>query len=121
MKTNRTQRLLPRGIPRYVRCYDSGGSGDRFTVCFTGKAGVNRFPGGPAEYCYRAMSAAPFHPQGVGLWGATPHHHCDVNKWGFPPAMGRRCHLGRRIPFSQLPEDCRKLVLRDYREIWRIE
>lgn len=113
----RTERLMPAGVPRWIRCYDNGGeSADRYTVCFTGKAGA-----ADGEYCYRAMSESPCQPQGIGLWGASKNHHCDVNKWGFAPAIGRKCHLGRRIPFNDLPEDCRRLVLSDYKEIWRIE
>lgn len=112
---------MPKGIPRWIRCYDNGGvdnggSGDRYTVCFTGKAGSN-----DGEYSYRAMSGDPFHPQGIGIWGASKNHHCDVNKWGFAPMIGRKNHLGRRIRFQDLPEDCRKLVIQDYREIWRLK
>ena len=29
--------------------------------------------------------------------------------------------LGKRINFEDLPEDCRRLVLSDYKEIWEIE
>lgn len=114
--TRRLQALMPAGVPRYVRCYDNGGdSADRYTVCFTGRAGSN-----DGEYSYRAMSAHPYHPQGVGLWCSSKNRHCDTNKHGFAPAMGRKCHLGRRISFAELPEDCRRLVLADYREIWRL-
>lgn len=123
----RSARLMPGGIPRYVRCYDNDGeTADRFTVCFTGKAGVERAPGYATEYSYRAMSADPFHPQGFGMWGSTKNQPTDTmgekpGHWYWPPAMGRKCrHLGKRIPFAELPEDCRKLVLRDYREIWRL-
>lgn len=48
MKTNKTlqaryDRLLPAGAPRYIRAYDNGGACaggtiDRYTVCFTGRA-----------------------------------------------------------------------------------
>jgi hypothetical protein len=63
------------------------------------------------------MSANPFHPQGVGQHGEHPQQ-IDVNEWGFAPAMGRKNHLGKRIPFVELPHDCQTLVLGDYREIW---
>jgi hypothetical protein len=116
--TSRLNSLLPKGIPRWIRCYDNGGvdkggSADRYTVCFTSKAGSRN-----GEYSYRAMSEYPFHPQGIGLWCSSSNHHCDVNKWGFAPMIGRKNHLGTRIPFSALPADCQKLVLRDYKEIW---
>lgn len=120
MKSNRTERLMPGGIPRWIRCYDNGGeTADRYTVCFTGKASVER-SGSRTEYPYRAMSSDPCHPQGVGLWGANPWRHCDVNKSGFAPAIGRKCHLGERIPFQLLPDACKRLVVQDYREIWKL-
>jgi len=133
MKTSRRSdkrlaALLPNGVPKYVRCYDNGGpevggSGDRYTVCFTGRAGVERGRDRQSdpEYSYRAMSSDPFHPQGIGMWGSTKWHHCDVNKSGFAPAIGRKCHLGRRIRFQDLPPDCKNLVMSDYREIWKLE
>jgi len=34
--------------------------------------------------------------------------------------MGRKCHLGKRIPFTDLPEPCKQLVAQDYRDIWGI-
>lgn len=111
---------MPGGVPRWIRCYDSGEGGERFTVCFTGRAGVSRNVGYPNEYCYRGMSEHPCDPQGVGMWGSKRFRHCDVNKWGFAPAMGRKCHLGIRIPFKKLPPDCRRLVLSDYKELWGI-
>lgn len=118
---SRKERLMPGGVPRWIRCYDNGGvdaggSGDRYTVCFTGRRGTQ-----DNEAFYRAMSERPFHPQGIGLWMSHPLRHCDVNRHGFAPAIGRKCHLGRRIPFKDLPPDCRKLVLQDYKELWNIK
>jgi hypothetical protein len=65
------------------------------------------------------MSASPFHPQGFGQHGESKRQ-IDVNKSGFAPAMGRKNHLGTRIPFYALPMDCQNLVLRDYRNIWNL-
>lgn len=118
----RQARLLPKGTPRYVRCYDNGGpdaggSIDRYTVVFTG-ATAKRASGG--EVPYLAMNCAPFHPQGFGQHGAT-NTACDVNKWGFAPMIGRKNHLGVRITFDSLPTDCKTLVLRDYKEIWDLK
>jgi hypothetical protein len=108
MKTKTLQariaRLMPAGVPRYVRCYDNGESGDRYTVLFTGRASGQRIDQGHRIFQALGMSAAPFHPQGIG-------QHC---------AARDGAHLGRRIAFAELPEDCRRLVLRDYREIWRL-
>jgi hypothetical protein len=120
---NRIKSLLPNGEPKCVRCYDSGpdGSADRYTVVYTGKyrtlgtkRGETRTLG---NFQYVGMSALPFHPQGVGQHGESPQQ-IDANKWGFAPAIGRSNHLGKRIPFTALPKDCQKLVMRDYREIW---
>lgn len=114
---SRTERLMPGGVPRYVRCYDNGGETiDRYTVVYSG-----RIPGQLRGWCqYVGMSAAPFHPQGFGQHGEADHA-IDVDRWGFPPALGRRGRLGRRIPFGALPADCRRLVLEDYRELWEIK
>ena len=114
---------MPNGIPKYIRAYDSGpdGSADRYTVVYTGKYRTLGTKRGEARtlgnFQYVGMSALPFHPQGVGQHGESPQQ-IDVNKSGFAPAMGRKNHLGKRIPFVELPPDCQTLVLRDYRNIW---
>ena len=104
---------MPNGVPRYVRCYDNDNTSvDRYTVVFTGhyrKKGEN--------FQYLAMNSAPFHPQGFGQHGEHSSQ-IDVNEYGFAPAMGRKNHLGKRIPFSALPPDCKQLVMQDYRNIW---
>ena len=111
----RIETFLPNGVPKCVRCYDSGpdGSADRYTVVYTGR---HR---GKGQFQHVGMSALPFHPQGVGMHGEN-WQQIDVNEWGFAPAMGRKNHLGKRIPFNQLPPDCQKLVLSDYRAIWNL-
>ena len=119
--TNRRKALLPGGVPRYVRCYDNGGKTiDRFTVVFSGRSAADHC-GHVTQWPFLAMNSAPFHPQGFGQHGHSNNRPCDVDPWGFPPAMGRKNHLGRRIPFAELPEDCRKLALRDYCEIWNLK
>jgi hypothetical protein len=85
-----------------IRVYDNGGETcDRYTVVFMNRADW----GFTAKYIRETgrdfypslgMSSAPFHPQGFGQ-----HSECKVGK-----------HLGKRIPFTELPEDCRKLVRR---------
>ncbi len=88
---------------------------DRYTVVFTGR--YRDLPHG--EFMYLAMNAHPFHPQGIGQHGYS-QTQIDANKAGWPPAMGGYNHLGKRIPFDELPDDCKRLVLQDYREIWKI-
>lgn len=127
-KAERVDRLLPKGIPRYVRCYDNGDkTADRYTVCFIGRYqnklwddGKLRDPDGtvrPKQYLYLSMNAAPCHPQGIGLHG-NHTERIDVDAHGFPPPLGGENHLGKRIRFQELPEDCKKLVLQDYKDIW---
>lgn len=122
----RKERLMPNGIPKWIRVYDNGGeSADRYTCVFTGNYNnigkpVRGIHASRAHH-YVAMSETPYSPCGVGLHGSTEWRCCDVNDHGFAPAMGRKNHLGKRIPFSELPEDCQKLVLGDYKDIWEIK
>jgi hypothetical protein len=96
---------LKNGAPRYVRCYDNGGkTADRYTVVFTGRRAQGAF------FPYLGMSANPFHPQGIG-------QHGTAGRQG-PTDRPTSRHLGKRIPFSELPDQCRALVLRDYLELW---
>lgn len=101
----RQDSLLPGGKPKYIRCYDSGpdGSADRYTVVYTRS--------GDGRCYYVGMSGSPFHPQGVGMHG---EHDSMIDR----PTYG---HLGKRIKFADLPEDCQKLVLRDYKETWKLQ
>lgn len=121
----RRERLFTEHGPRWVRVYDNGGeSGDRYTVVYTGRAAPERSAGNATEYPYRAMSASPFHPQGIGIYGSTPNQPCDTlgekRGWNWPPAIGRKCHLGKRVSFYTLPRDCQACAMQDYSEIWRI-
>lgn len=94
------------------------GSCDRYTVVYTGNY---KGRGGRTEYA--AMSGSPFHPQGFGQHGETPHI-TDAPNGKRPPAIGGKAAWGngdsRRIPFAALPPDCQKLVLKDYEENWRL-
>ena len=110
---SRRRRLLPGGEPRWVRCYDAGDDvGDRYTVVYTGlKDGSHPFVG---------MSSAPYHPQGFCTHG-THGYAIDAPPGKWPPVIGRKNHLGRRIAFADLPADCRKLVYDDYFYYWDIK
>ena len=122
----RERSLLVGGHPKWVRCYDNeGASADCYTEVYTGRyrtplpADQHRHYGRYTWYQYLSMSGSPFHPQGVGMHGEN-REQIDVNKSGFAPAMGRRCHLGKRIPFSELPFDCQRLAWRDYSALWMV-
>lgn len=91
-------------VPRYVRCYDDGGSADHYTVVYTRQ--------GKAGHPYLGMSAAPFHPQGIGQYGES--------KTGQPIDRPHYAHLGKPISYRDLPEDCRRAVLQDYAELWNL-
>ena len=114
----RRARLIHNGKPVHVRCYDQGVNkcADHYTVCFVG-----RYPKDGREFMYLAMSEHPFHPQGFGQHGWTTGASADALNGRWAPRIGRRCHLGVRIPFDDLPTDCKALVLREYKALWRIE
>jgi hypothetical protein len=80
-----------------IKVYDNGGkTWDRFTVVY-----LDCPENSPNTFAAVAMNERPFHPQGFG-------QHCS--------AMPGR-HLGKRIRFEDLPEDCQKLVLRDLKDL----
>jgi hypothetical protein len=112
----RNARLLPNNVPRWIRVYDNRGETlDRYTVLFTGRYASKT--GG--EHWGLSMNAAPFHPQGIGChFGCREIVDSLGGKW--PPKIGKRNHLGVRIRFEDLPADCQKAVLGDYRELWGI-
>ena len=111
-KEERRKSLLPGGVPKWVRCYDNGGGDkkggtfDRYTVIYT------------RAHCFgmrgrtvgRGLSVYPCHPQGFGQWIEYDNHR-DL-KGG---TIGGN---GKRIRFLELPEDCSKVVLQDYKELW---
>jgi len=100
-------RALPAvGGPRWIRIYDNGDTtADRYTVVFANK-GPGRMPLG--HVMYLGMSAAPFHPQGF----------CQHGESKEPIDWPRYGHLGRKIGWDDLPTDCQRAVLNDYRAIW---
>ena len=117
----RSDRLLPGGIPRYVRVYDNGGPDapdgtiDRYTAVFTGRYRRDKRQG----FSVLGMDENPYSPQGVGQH-LEYQELIDRPGTSWPPAIGRSCHLGKRIRFEDLPEPCKRAVLSDYRELWRL-
>lgn len=76
-----------------IRCYGNNGQTlDCYTVVYMGEPESK-----PGTFACACMNSAPFHPQGIGMHAAA--------------LPGR--HLGRRIRFEDLPEDCRRLVRQD--------
>jgi hypothetical protein len=124
----RAERLLPDGKPRWMRIYDNGGeTTDRYTVVFTGRyrsIGCKRGERPQGEHPARCMSDAPTHPQGFCMWNSYSQP-CDTyppggRGWAWPPRVGRKCHLGTRISFDDLPAICQKIAVLDYCELWNI-
>ena len=119
---SRLQRLLPNNYPRYVRVYDDEKSGDRYTVVFTGRynqVGRRRGERAKTEYWHINMSEHPFHPQGVCQMGFSDDIiDVDAKEHRFTPAYGKVGHLGKRIHWHELPEDCQKAALHAYKELW---
>ena len=109
----RKERLMPNGIPRYIHVYDNGGrTADRYTIVYTrtGRSGSNRAKKQNGWHQNVSMSASPFHPLGVCMHGES-ETQIDYPSYS---------HLGKKIAFQNLPEDCQKVVLNDYQEIWNI-
>ena len=107
----RKDRLLPAGVPRYIKCYDNGGKTyDRYTTIYTKKSIIEKEHRSHygTRFMYVGMSEDPFHPLGFGQHGEIEPKHIGG-------------HLGKRIKFEQLPEDCKKLVLQDYKELWDLK
>ena len=99
------RKLMDGDVPRYIRVYDSSDCIDRYTVCFTGK--YRKKTGG--EWIYLAMSESPY--QGFGQHGFSDFR---IDRPSYK-------HLGKRIDFKLLPEDCRDLVMSDYRDLWDMD
>jgi len=100
----RIDSLLPNGVPKWIRCYDDPHTADRYTVVFTKKR-VNKGcfprPHHRGQFWYLGMSSMPFHPQGIGM-------HGESDELIDRPTYS---HLGKRIKFENLPEDCQKFVV----------
>jgi len=117
-EAKRVERLMPGGVPRYIRIYDNGGESlDNYTCVFTGHY-RNRTGG---EFWYLAMNAAPFHPQGIGMHGSSPDQIDSIRGSWAGCSIGRRHPaLGVRVAWHSLPADVQKCILQTYRNLWDI-
>lgn len=106
---DRYNRMMPNDKPRYVRCYDNNtkenGTFDRYTVVFTG-----HYTGTCGQRWYVGMSQNPFHPQGIGSHGESD----------FTIDYPSYKHLGKKIRFDDLPDDCKALTIQTYLYLWDI-
>lgn len=71
---------------------------ERYTAVFTGLF-VDKEPG---EYAYLSMSDEPLAPGGSILCRGRPPYE----------------RMGYEISFEDLPEDCRRLLLDVFRDLW---
>ena len=71
---------------------------ERYTAVFTGLLSPKK----PGEYTYLRMGGDPLGDDGYALeLGRLPYGE-----------------LGREIPFADLPDGCKSLVLETYRKMW---
>jgi hypothetical protein len=115
---DRLNRLIPvidgMRVPRYLRLYDCGDKAiDHYTAVFTGKyqlRGVPKYRGWRTFQCnYISFNEVPHSPN-QGFW----QHGSNSTMIDVP----RYSHLGKRIQFKDLPEECRRLLMDEYKEIW---
>lgn len=91
-----------------LRVYDSVDEYplDRYTVVFTGR--------------YRHKTGGMYIYMGTcQKWG---EHWRQIDApSGWAPAIGHKCHLGRRITFEELPEYFQREVMKNYNYLWDLE
>lgn len=91
--------IIMHKIDSKLMIYDYGENQlDRYTVIF--RDDVWQHHNGEIRYTALALGDNPFHPQGFC-------QHCEITK------SHNYKHLGKRIKFAQLPEDCQKAVMAD--------
>ena len=73
---------------------------ERYTVVFTGLLSLKK----PGEYPYLSMNG-----DSLASGGSSLHR-------GRPPER-----MGCEVSFEDLPEDCRRLVLNLYRDLWGLQ
>ncbi len=74
---------------------------ERYTVVFTGLLRLKK----PGEYPYLSMSGDPLASGGSSLCRGRPPYE----------------RMGCEISFGDLPEDCKRLVLNVYRDLWGLQ
>lgn len=99
-------RWLDADCPRDVLAiYDDKRTGDRYTVFYATPVVAGAY--GDTWLGYRAMSANPFDPQGIGLYGEMRAHEA---------ANYRYANRNRACKWSDLPPKVQECVRRDCEE-----
>ena len=89
-----------------IRCYDAGEKfADRYTVYYL----IPQYFHGERFYIYIGMSAHPTHPQGIGMHGECSGRDLPRHKY--------HKGIGKKIEFSELPDDCKKLINRELEQM----
>lgn len=113
----RSLRLIPNGVPRWIRVYDNGGvTTDRYTIVFTGRSD------GTGRCQFVRCNSQPNHPQ-YGVWFRAEQRDVFDAEGQWPPPIGRRHKnpaIGLRIRFADLPEAVQKGVVEDYCALWDV-
>ena len=93
------------GEPKRIKCYMAkrNPTTDYITVVYTNAFRLG-YPVGTV--LYRGMNDIPTHPQGFGQWGEAYQHNFRAG--------------GSRVAFSDLPEECQKVIRWDYEELWGV-
>lgn len=95
-------------IDNQVAIFDNDGrTFDRYTAIYLYE------PVYTDRYFYVAMSERPFHPQGFGQHGEMVLYANELAQLRAGKGQRLFAHLGKRIKFSDLPEDCQRLVIHD--------
>lgn len=99
-KPRRSRARWLEGAPKaLLAVYDNGGkTADRYTAIYGAPLWSHEWCRVGCLPC-RSMSADPFHPQGVGMFGEAE----------------RGPHLGRKVRFLDLPEPVRRCIVADCR------
>lgn len=111
-KFKRAQKFVVNDEPKNLRIYDNGGeTQDRYTIVFTGKYKKDKDHNNNTWYKYMGLSENPYYPTGVCEYGEAKN---IIDR----PTYS---HLGKKIPYSKLPFDCKKLVVEYYAALWGFE
>lgn len=96
LKTNnRTERLMPNGVPRYVRCYRNGYD---YTVVFTGRLEIEG----------KRFALTLTDGLVAGNW-----YDGFIDRPSY-------IHLGTKVRYDDLPSHYIPRVIAHYRNLWRI-
>src|SRR4030042_3469224 len=92
-------------VPKKIRIYDNGGKTcDCYTAVFTGN-----YKGREGRCHYIGFNEIPHSPN-MGIW-----QHGESRDVIDRPVYS---HLGKPVKFSDLPEDCKRLLMDEYWDIW---